>query len=60
VRNLYANIGEMAVNLICYSEVEAWAWLHGEKELVQRPAWDEEERRKSHADKRRAFQRKIL
>jgi hypothetical protein len=40
--------------------VEAWAWLRREKELVVRPAWDEEERRPSHADKRRALQREIL
>jgi hypothetical protein len=60
VRNVYANIGAMAVNLIGYSVVEAWAWLRREAELVARPAWDEEERRPSHADKRRALQREIL
>jgi hypothetical protein len=50
----------VAVNLICYSVVEAWAWLRSAEELVARPAWDEEERRPSHADKRRALQREIL
>lgn len=60
VRNVYANVGAMAVNLICYSLVEAWAWLRREEELVARPAWDEESRRPSHADKRRALQREIL
>jgi DDE superfamily endonuclease len=60
VRNVYANIGALAVNLICYSVVEAWAWLRRQEELVVRPAWDEEERRPSHADKRRALQREIL
>jgi hypothetical protein len=60
VRNVYANIGAMVVNLICYSMVEAWAWLRKEKELVARPVWDEEARRPSHADKRRALQREIL
>lgn len=60
VRNVYANLGAMAVNLICYSLVEAWAWLRKEEELVARPAWDEEDRRPSHADKRRALQREIL
>ncbi len=60
VRNVYANVGAMAVNLIWYSLVEAWAWLRREEELVTRPAWDEEPRRPSHADKRRALQREIL
>jgi len=60
VRNVYANIGAVAVNLILYSVVEAWAWLRSEEELVARPVWDEEERRPSHADKRRALQREIL
>jgi hypothetical protein len=60
VRNVYANVGAMAVNLIWYSLVEAWAWLRREEEMVTRPAWDEESRRPSHADKRRALQREIL
>jgi hypothetical protein len=60
VRNVYANLGAMALNLIWYSLVEAWAWLRREEELVVRPVWDEEERRPSHADKRRALQREIL
>ena len=60
VRNVYANLGAMALNLIWYSLVEAWAWLRRDEELVMRPAWDEEDRRPSHADKRRALQREIL
>jgi hypothetical protein len=60
VRNVYANLGAMAVNLTWYSLVEAWAWLGREEELVARPAWDEAGRRPSHADKRRALQREIL
>jgi len=60
VRNVYANIGAMSINLMCYSLVEAWAWLRSSEELVTRPVWDEEERRPSHADKRRALQREIL
>ena len=60
VRNVYANVGAMALNLIWYSLVEAWAWLRREEELVVRPVWDEEDRRPSHADKRRALQREIL
>ena len=60
VRNVYANIGAFAVNLCLYSAVEAWAWGREEEELVDRPAWDGEERRPSHADKRKALQREIL
>lgn len=60
VRNVYANLGAFAVNLVLYSVVEAWAWARSEEELVGRPPWDEEERRPSHADKRKALQRETL
>ena len=60
VRNVYACIGAFAVNLVLYSVVEAWAWERADAELVERPVWDQEERRPSHADKRRALQREIL
>lgn len=62
VRNVYANIGAFAVNLLLYSAVEAWAWARAEEELVDRRGspWDTEERRPSHAEKRKALQREIL
>lgn len=60
VRNVYASIGAWAVNLVMYSVVEAWAWDRAEAELVGRPEWDREERRPSHADKRKALQREAL
>ena len=62
VRNVYASVGAFAVNLLMYSVVEAWAWARGEEELVDRcgSPWDTEERRPSHADKRKALQREIL
>jgi hypothetical protein len=60
VRNVYASIGAFTVNLVLCSVVEAWAWRRGEDELVSRPPWDEEERRPSHADKRKAVQGEIL
>jgi hypothetical protein len=59
VRNVDACIGAFAVNLVLYSVVEVWAWGCA-GEVVDRPAWDEEERRPSHADKRKALQRAIL
>jgi hypothetical protein len=62
VRNVYASVGAFAVNLLMYSVVEVWAWARGEEELVDRcgSPWDTEERRPSHADKRKALQREIL
>jgi DDE superfamily endonuclease len=62
VRNVYASVGAFAVNLLWYSVVEAWAWARSEEELVDRcqSPWDTEERRPSHADKRKALQREIL
>ena len=62
VRNVYASIGAFAVNLLMYSVVEAWAWARQEEGLVDRSRspWDTEERRPSHADKRKALQREIL
>jgi hypothetical protein len=62
VRNVYASVGAWALNLSLYSVVEAWAWARPEAELVDRSRspWDHEERRPSHADKRKALQREIL
>jgi hypothetical protein len=62
VTNVYASIGAFAVNLTMYSVVEAWAWGRAEEELVdrRRSPWDTEDRRPSHADKRKALQREIL
>jgi len=62
VRNVYACMGAFAVNLTLYSVVEAWAWSRSEAELVDRgrSPWDSEDRRPSHAEKRKALQREIL
>jgi hypothetical protein len=62
VRNVYACLGAFAVNLTLYSVVEAWAWSRPAAGLVERSAspWDAEERRPSHADKRKSLQREIL
>jgi hypothetical protein len=62
VRNVYASVGAFAVNLTMHSVVEVWAWGRAEAELVDRSRcpWDGEERRPSHADKRKALQREVL
>ena len=62
VRNVHASVGAWAVNLTLFSVVEAWAWQRSEEVLVDRgrSPWDTEDRRPSHADKRKALQREIL
>jgi DDE superfamily endonuclease len=62
VRNVHSNEGCFNLNLWMYSLVEAWAWDQAEEALVDRSAspWDNEPRRPSHADKRKALQREVL
>jgi len=62
VRNVYASVGAFNVNLWMYSMVEAWAWGRPEGELSDRSRrpWDDQPRRPSHADKRKALQREVL
>jgi hypothetical protein len=62
VRNLNANVGCFNLNGWMYSMVEAWAWDKDEEDLVDRQdsPWDEQSRRPSHADKRKALQREML
>ena len=62
LRNVYSNVGAFNLNSWMYSMVEAWAWQRTEEELVDRSAspWDNEPRRPSHADKRKALQREVL
>jgi hypothetical protein len=62
VRNLYANIGAWHVVLWLYTLIEWWSWAQPDRQLCDRSAspWDEEERRPSHADKRKALQRASL
>jgi hypothetical protein len=62
VRNVYANVGAFNLTGWMYSAVQAWGWRRSQEELVDRRAcpWDEQERRPSPADKRRALQREML
>jgi DDE superfamily endonuclease len=62
VRNLAANVGCFNLNGWMYSMVEAWAWGRSDEELVDRRSspWDDDTRRPSHADKRKALQREVL
>jgi hypothetical protein len=63
VRLVRASVGAFHVCLWAFTMTEAWAWNRGEKELAgHRSAspWDDESRRPSHADKRRAWRREWL
>jgi Transposase DDE domain len=62
LRNLHANIGAWHLNLWAYTMVELWAWEKPEEELVdrRRSPWDDEPRRPSHADRRKALLRQAL
>jgi DDE superfamily endonuclease len=62
LRNVDANVGAFNLNGWMYTLVEAWAWDKPEEQLVDRSdsPWDQEDRRPSHADKRKALQREVL
>src|SRR3954467_8939088 len=63
VRFVRASVGAFHMCLWAFTMTEAWAWNRGEKELAgHRSAspWDDESRRPSHADKRRAWRRELL
>jgi hypothetical protein len=62
VRHLHANIGAWHLNLWAYTWVELWGWDKPEEELVDRSRspWDNEPRRPSHADRRKALLRQAL
>jgi len=63
VRFVWASVGAFHLCLWTFTMTEAWAWSRAEGELVgHRSAspWDDEPRRPSHADKRRAWRRELL
>jgi hypothetical protein len=62
LRNVWANMGAMHLNLWAHTLVELWAWNKTKKQLCDRSAspWDDPERRPSHADRRKALRRHIL
>jgi DDE superfamily endonuclease len=57
-----ANLGAFCLCLGSYSAVEWWAWDKPFEEVCDREEspWDQEERRPSHADRRKALQRECL
>ena len=62
VRQIESNEACFNMNLRMYSVVEAWAWNQAEERVCDRSAspWDNEPRRPSHNDKRKALQREVL
>ena len=63
VRFVWASVGAFHLCLWTFTLTEAWAWERAEAGLVgHRSAspWDDDPRRPSHADKRRAWRRELL
>jgi len=63
VRFVWASVGAFHLCAWAFTMTEVWAWGRAEGELVGHRAaspWDDEPRRPSHADKRRAWRREIL
>jgi hypothetical protein len=63
VRLVRASVGAFHLCLWAFTLTEAWAWSRGAKGLVSHRSaspWDDESRRPSHADKRRAWRRELL
>jgi hypothetical protein len=63
VRFVWASVGAFHVCLWTFTLTEAWAWSRAEGGLVGHrlaSPWDDDPRRPSHADKRRAWRRELL
>jgi hypothetical protein len=63
VRRVRASVGAFHICLWAFTTTEAWAWNRDAKGLVSHRSaspWDDESRRPSHADKRRAWRRELL
>lgn len=62
VRNIDASVGAWHLNLWAYTLTELWAWGQPHEVLVDRSRspWDDQPRRPSHADRRKALLRQAL
>jgi len=62
LRDIWANIGAFHVSAWVHTLTELWAWDQPREAIGDRSAspWDDEERRPSHADRRKALQRLCL
>jgi hypothetical protein len=62
LRDVWANVGAFHLNLWAHALVELWAWGQSQAQLCDRRAspWDDPQRRPSHADRRKALQRRCI
>lgn len=62
LRRYHANVGALNLNLWVHTLTELWAWHKKPKELVHRQAspWDDQDRRPSHADRRKSLKLEIM
>ena len=62
VRFVWTNISAFHICLWTFTMTEAWAWGRAEADSVERKAspWDDPDRRRSDADKRRAWRPELL
>ena len=62
VRNIWTNVAVFNLNLWVQTLLECWAWAKPVEALRDRSdsPWDDEQRRPSHADRRKALRRETL
>jgi hypothetical protein len=62
VRNIWTNLAVYHLNLWMHALVELWSWNRPHDELCDRSRspWDDDHRRPSHADRRKALRRYIM
>ena len=62
LRRVWSNVGALNLNLWVHSLVELWGWSRPVDQLSDRSdsPWDDATRRPSHADRRKALQRRML
>jgi len=62
VRNIWTNLAVYNLNLWMHTLVELWAWGRNGQQLVNRSdsPWDDEARRPSHANRRKALRQQIM
>jgi hypothetical protein len=62
LRNIWANVGAFHVSAWVHTLIELWGWDQPREVICDRSAspWDDPERRPSHADRRKALQRRCL
>jgi hypothetical protein len=62
VRNIWTNIAVFNLNLWVHTLVECWAWHKPVEQICNRASspWDDDARRPSHADRRKALRRETL